>query len=249
MGRLKGGRLSQRPAETSHGNLGTARARLKMPLQREENSICKSNASTRAQVQAPQTAPPGCSSGLSFRPPPAKLPGSGPCSAPRSRGAGKRCKRGHGCSGGRRRWTPLCAVVCQLLAPISHSFLTLGWKTIIHCLHCPDSAGGPPGGLATASAPQGQVRLCYDSVPTSAPKVLGYNINQTEHPSQSPDTDMALLMQTQHLHSNSKHISMPGDLIHLTITMLGSLSLGGGAIMLLPAPLPTSFPSSPQAGE
>lgn len=117
--------------------------------------------------------------------------------------------------------------MCQLLAPISHSFLTLGWKTIIHRLHCPDSAGGPPGDLATASAPQGQVRLCYDSVPTSAPMVLGYNINQTEHPSQSPNTDTALLMQTQPLHSNSKYSSMPGDLMYLTITMLGSLSLGG----------------------
>lgn len=56
---LTGG-MSQRPEETSHGNLESANTKLKMPLQREMNGVTASNtSSTRKEIPAIEKVLPG----------------------------------------------------------------------------------------------------------------------------------------------------------------------------------------------
>lgn len=142
--------MSQRPEETSLGNLRTANAKFKMPVQRGINDISRSNASTRAKVQAKQTTPPGRSSRLQTW-----------------------C-----CIHHLLRDPAQAGLLALRDGKVDMGFAVgssvPGRKTVTRCLHCSDSAGGHLGSWLLLGHPRGGSIHANDSVPISALMVPGY---------------------------------------------------------------------------
>lgn len=165
-------------------------------MQRGTDDISRSNASTRAKVQATQTVPPGRSSRLQTW-----------CCTPRLLS-----------DPATGRLLALQEGKVDMGFAVGSS--VPGRKTVTCCLHCSDAAGGHLGSwLLLGHARAGSIRA-NDSVPISALMVPGYITLATEHLPQSLSPDVALFMQIQHpqiLNISAYQVTSS----NLTINMLG----------------------------